>query len=179
MYHHLFTHFKHLLNIYYASNSMSRTGIQDKKTQILSTKRLPRGREKASIRIWKEESQQRYYDSTKEGHLHQTRTEAGGSWTLSETLLIEGGARAPETGIREHNSMGLPSEDPMAWPGMAPKESNVPTNVPGHPRGLYRGTLGVDWPVSLDNGFPRVSPPNTIIFFMYFDRKKKKSLVDW
>lgn len=50
-------------------------------------------------------------------------------------MLIEGGARAPETGIREHNSMGLPSKDPMAWPGMAPKESNVPTNVPGHPGG--------------------------------------------
>ena len=54
-------------------------GYRIKKTQILSTKRLARGIEKVSIRIWKEESQQRYCDSTKEGHLHQTRMEAGGS----------------------------------------------------------------------------------------------------
>lgn len=34
---------------------------------------------KTLLRIQRETSQQKYYEGAKEGHLHQTRTEAGGS----------------------------------------------------------------------------------------------------
>ena len=70
-------------------------------------------------------------------------------------------------GISIKKDVDVPSKG-SKWPGMAPKESNVPNSVPGHPRGLYRGTLRVDWPVSLDNGFLPVSPPDTIHFFHVF-----------
>lgn len=78
-------------------------------------------------------------------------------------LLSEG----ERPGISIKKGVDLPSKD-SKWPGMAPKESKVSTSVPGHPRGLYRGTLRVDWPVSLENGFLPVSPPDTIHFLHVF-----------
>lgn len=70
-----------------------------------------------------------------------------------------------------NKDMNLPLKK-LKWPDMAPKGSNVPTHVPGYQGHPYRWTLRVAWPVSLDNGFIPVTPPNIIVFFMYLDRKK-------
>ena len=55
-----------------------------------------RGTEKTLLRIQSEKSQQKYYEGAKEGHLHQTRTEAGGI-LFSKVCGLEGAEDGDES----------------------------------------------------------------------------------
>lgn len=61
-------------------------------------------------------------------------------------------------------------EAQLAWHGS--KEQQRANQCARAPWGIPGYTLRVAWPVSLDNGFIPVTPPNTIAFFPYLDRRK-------